>query len=111
MTLESKDFFSAEKSRAQQVSGDNLPGTILVEMLGGFDEKKVGGQTQISAIDVQESAQCKSCYLQCASALNSLGTWSTLLCSVQWYMFTKRTAIFSLKQMGFLNLEKLLNQK
>lgn len=56
MILESKYFSSAEKSRAQQVSGDNLSGTILVEMLGGFDERKVGGQTQISAVDVQESA-------------------------------------------------------
>lgn len=35
------------------------------------------------------------------------------LCCIsgQWYMFTKRTALFSLEQMGFLHLEKLLSQK
>lgn len=43
-------------SRAQQVGDDTLPGTILVEILGEFDERRVGGQTQICAIHVQESA-------------------------------------------------------
>lgn len=47
--LESKGFF---KIKAQQVSDDNLPGTVLVEMFGEFYEEAAWGSDPNS---------CRSC--------------------------------------------------
>lgn len=65
---------------------------MLGETLAGFDERKFGDQTQICAIGIRESAQCKSCYLQCACALNGLGTCRILLFSAVVHVHQKNSS-------------------